>query len=136
MTEIVGLDQNMCHGRFFNRYNCVAALSPMLGDYQRLHRRIPPIRRINQGSKGLLLLREGTPLLHLAAERGHIDIVRSLLCRGFSVDSSDPQGRSALYVAASKRKAGVVGHLILSKTALDKQDDTGQTALYKAVNFG
>jgi len=80
----------------------------------------------------------GFTLLHHAASRGHIDVVRALTKRlAADVDVEDARGRVALHHAASLARDDVLEFLITQCDAMiDASDEDGETALVKACRFG
>ncbi|XP_043203719.1 acyl-CoA-binding domain-containing protein 6-like [Amphibalanus amphitrite] len=60
---------------------------------------------------------EGLRLLHWAADRGHVDIVRLLLTRGATVDCRDADGQTPLHYAAS------CGHTEVARVLLEAGAD-------------
>ena len=77
---------------------------------------------------------KGQTALHLAADSGHLEIVRELI--NFKVDLiglQDDTGFSALTYAICRRHDAVVKELIGAGVALDIQDIEGATVLHIAV---
>jgi len=54
----------------------------------------------------------GATLLHLAAERGHVDVVSFLLGKGAEVNKTRQNGATALYAAAHNGRVEVVKTLL------------------------
>ncbi|KAL9036102.1 MAG: hypothetical protein Q9180_004488 [Flavoplaca navasiana] len=72
---------------------------------------------------------------HLAAERGHTQVLRLLLSQeGVDVSALDPFGRTALHYAATSGNLEIV-HLLLQQdgVAVDITDKDGSTPLFAAV---
>jgi ankyrin repeat protein len=76
------------------------------------------------------------PLLALAAEDGHPDIVKLLLERGADVNTSTISGFSALHLAADFRHEEVVSLLLSSGADVYRRDVGGWTALMYASHRG
>jgi ankyrin repeat protein len=76
------------------------------------------------------------PLLALAAEDGHPDIVKLLLERGADVNTSTISGIPALHLAAYFRHEEVVSLLLSSGADVYRRDECGNTALSEASITG
>ena len=78
----------------------------------------------------------GLTALHLAAQKGHRDAVRTLIVLGSNPAATSKRGRTALHLACSDQAdAGVVR--ALTETApgtIDARDETGWTALHWACS--
>nr|XP_048326014.1 ankyrin repeat-containing protein At5g02620-like [Ziziphus jujuba var. spinosa] len=81
--------------------------------------------------------KQGMSSLHIAAKKGHIDVIRTLIkacpeiCELF-----DNKNRTALHVAVESREAEVVKFFLQSLTFLDlinEKDNKGNTALHLAA---
>ncbi len=79
----------------------------------------------------------GRPLLHLAAEHGHLDCVDLLLRLGFDVNLRDPSDRaSALHWAAQEGRLEVVKRLVAAGADVrDEGDAHGMGVIGWATNF-
>ena len=64
-----------------------------------------------------------------AASRGDIDYLQKMLARGFDLNKSDYDGRSALHLAASEGQIEVVKFLLSHNVDYNKKDRWGGTAL-------
>ncbi|KAK4158632.1 hypothetical protein QBC43DRAFT_328654 [Cladorrhinum sp. PSN259] len=80
----------------------------------------------------------GRAPLHWAAAQGFVDVTRSLLQHGASVNVQDKQGKSPLitviYLAPS-RAVHVARTLLIHGADVNLQDHEGQTALHSAVSL-
>lgn len=74
--------------------------------------------------------------LAIAAGRGHHEIVKDLLARGFHVDERDSQSWTPLMGAALMGHGEVVRLLIQDGAAIDAVDSAGMTALHHAATTG
>jgi ankyrin repeat protein len=82
---------------------------------------------------------EGTyegPLLKIAAELGHLDIVNLLLDRGAHIEATDDLGRRPLLSAARYGRTAVVRQLLDRGADLNGGDWSDQTALSEAATEG
>ncbi|RSL65837.1 hypothetical protein CEP54_004070 [Fusarium duplospermum] len=74
--------------------------------------------------------------LHIAAEDGFIDIVKTLLSHGAAVDRGDEDDWSALHFAASAGELEIVNVLIQRKADLNKKSNEGNSPLSLAAENG
>ncbi|KAF7730660.1 hypothetical protein EC973_001609 [Apophysomyces ossiformis] len=91
-----------------------------------------PLKAVNeaQTSTGL------TPL-HIAASRGHLDIVQCLIEEyEVAVDSRDKEGETALLKAAYDGRFTVVEYLLSKNANVHQKDKDGWTALHNACSKG
>ncbi|WP_252120576.1 ankyrin repeat domain-containing protein [Candidatus Chromulinivorax destructor] len=80
---------------------------------------------------------DGSTPLHIAAEKGHMEIIKFLLAAGVSVDIQMPNGATALYFAAQNGYTEIVRLLIQGGANVDIQrTDNGYTALCIAAEKG
>ncbi len=107
-----------------------------LGDVERARQRLdadPDALFWREGPRGLLM-RPGTTLLHLAANRGHVAVSAELLARGIEADALDASGTAPLYGAAFNAHAEVVRLLIEHGADVERVDpEVGGTPLYWAL---
>ncbi|NOZ53068.1 MAG: ankyrin repeat domain-containing protein [Gammaproteobacteria bacterium] len=78
----------------------------------------------------------GEELLLLAAGLGHIDIAKSLLAKGTSVNATGIKQRSALMAAAAFNKIKMVKLLLQHHADIHAKDSNGTTALQVAIKKG
>lgn len=78
----------------------------------------------------------GTTVLHLAAEHGRTEVVRTLLQLHMDIDGRDATGSTALQLAAARGHGEVVQRLVYAHATLDIEDDAGYTALQLAAMNG
>ncbi|XP_015591539.1 serine/threonine-protein phosphatase 6 regulatory ankyrin repeat subunit A isoform X3 [Cephus cinctus] len=76
-----------------------------------------------------------TPLL-IAAHRGHMELVTTLLANHARVDVFDLEGRSALHLAAERGYLQVCDALLASKAFINSKSRVGRTALHLAAMNG
>ncbi|XP_068565136.1 ankyrin repeat domain-containing protein 6b isoform X2 [Cebidichthys violaceus] len=93
------------------------------------------VQLINKGAK-VAVTKYGRSPLHLAAYRGHIEVVRVLLRAGCDLDIQDDGEQTALQRAAMVGNSDVINALIQEGCALDRQDKDGNTALHEASWHG
>ena len=78
----------------------------------------------------------GKTVLHLAAEYGHVNVVRLLLVRDVNIDLRDKMGDTALHRATQHSQMPVVELLVSANASLDIQNSSGRTALQISVIKG
>ena len=89
-----------------------------------------------QASMTVVAGKYGTPL-HLAAIKGHKEIVSVLLDAGCPIDVVDVEGGSALHYAAEGGTVGVIDVLVKrSLVDVNRKDNDGWTPLHAASAFG
>ncbi|XP_072912477.1 ankyrin repeat domain-containing protein 6b isoform X1 [Hemitrygon akajei] len=93
------------------------------------------VQLINKGAR-IAVTKHGRTALHLAAYKGHIDVVRILLKASCDLDIQDDSDQTALYRAAVVGNTEVISALILEGCSLDRQDKDGNTALHEASWHG
>ncbi|XP_058801376.1 serine/threonine-protein phosphatase 6 regulatory ankyrin repeat subunit A isoform X4 [Phymastichus coffea] len=76
-----------------------------------------------------------TPLL-IAAHKGHMDIVNTLLANHARVDVFDLEGRSALHLASEHGYLEVCDALLANKAFINSKSRVGRTALHLAAMNG
>ncbi|XP_050477994.1 serine/threonine-protein phosphatase 6 regulatory ankyrin repeat subunit A isoform X1 [Bombus huntii] len=76
-----------------------------------------------------------TPLL-IAAHRGHMELVTTLLANHARVDVFDLEGRSALHLAAEHGYLQVCDALLANKAFINSKSRVGRTALHLAAMNG
>ncbi len=74
--------------------------------------------------------------LMVAADNGHLDIVRTLVVNKANLNIQSEQRFSALMYAARNNHALVVNHLLCNKADVTIESDRGDTALGLAVYYG
>jgi cytohesin len=77
----------------------------------------------------------GAPL-HIAAERGRLDLVQVLIERGADVNIRDSQGRTPLHAAAIGGNAEVIRLLIKLGADVNARDNYGETPLHLVAAEG
>lgn len=75
----------------------------------------------------------GRTLVHIAAERGQLDCVKTLAKLKVDVNEVSVSGQSAVFVAASNGQAGAIEVLHSLGADLDKADKHGRSPLYIAA---
>ncbi|KAK1889242.1 Ankyrin repeat domain containing protein 6 [Dissostichus eleginoides] len=93
------------------------------------------VQLINKGAK-VAVTKNGRSPMHLAAYKGHIEVVRILLKAGCDLDIQDDGGQTALQRAAVVGNYDVINALIQEGCALDRQDKDGNTALHEVSWHG
>ncbi|KAK7316062.1 hypothetical protein VNO77_34734 [Canavalia gladiata] len=78
---------------------------------------------------------EGSTILHAAAGRGHVEVVKYLISSFDMINSTDHQGNTALHVAASRGQLAAAEALVSAFPSLISQrNNSGETFLHKAVS--
>eukprot|EP00752_Nemacystus_decipiens_P010695 g9525.t1 len=72
------------------------------------------------------------PVIHTAAEKGRVDILRAVIEQGADVDAVNTIQRSALHLASSLNKTDVIDVLVEAGADLEARDRGGYTPLYVA----
>ncbi|KAM3603568.1 uncharacterized protein V6R79_025024 [Siganus canaliculatus] len=93
------------------------------------------VQLINKGAK-VAVTKYGRSPLHLAAYKGHIEVVRILLKAGCDLDIQDDGEQTALHRAAVVGNGDVISALIQEGCTLDRQDKDGNTALHEVSWHG
>ncbi|KAK7907518.1 hypothetical protein WMY93_016130 [Mugilogobius chulae] len=93
------------------------------------------VQLINKGAE-VAVTRFGRSPLHLAAHKGHIEIVHVLLRAGCDLNIQDDGGQTALHRAAVHGNTAVISALLQEGCALDRQDKDGNTALHEVSWHG
>lgn len=76
-----------------------------------------------------------TPLTHVAAEDGNVEILRALIDHGADVDAVDDHQRTALHHAAKYNKANAIHALVEAGANIAAHDTIGTTPLHEACMF-
>ncbi|XP_069561944.1 ankyrin repeat domain-containing protein 6b isoform X1 [Brachyistius frenatus] len=93
------------------------------------------VQLINKGAK-VAVTKYGRSPLHLAAYKGHVEVVRLLLRAGCDLDIQDDGEQTALHRAAVVGNSDVISALVQEGCALDRQDKDGNTALHEVSWHG
>ncbi|NWV53294.1 ANKR6 protein, partial [Daphoenositta chrysoptera] len=93
------------------------------------------VQLINRGAK-VAVTKHGRTPLHLAAHKGHLQVVQVLLKAGCDLDIQDDGDQTALHRAAVVGNTDIIATLIQEGCALDRQDKDGNTALHEACWHG
>ncbi|XP_075124293.1 ankyrin repeat domain-containing protein 6 isoform X2 [Leptodactylus fuscus] len=93
------------------------------------------VQLINKGAK-VAVTKHGRTPLHLAANKGHLNVVQILLKAGCDLDVQDDGQQTALHRAAVVGHSDILAILIQEGCALDRQDKDGNTALHEAAWHG
>ncbi|CAJ1077505.1 ankyrin repeat domain-containing protein 6b isoform X1 [Xyrichtys novacula] len=93
------------------------------------------VQLINKGAK-VAVTKYGRSPLHLAAYKGHTEVVRILLKAGCDLDIQDDGEQTALHRAAVVGNSDIISSLIQEGCALDRQDKDGNTALHEVSWHG
>lgn len=74
--------------------------------------------------------------MHLAASRGHIECIQSLLEAGSPLDIQDGMGQSALHLSLRRSHTEIALLLIAKGCNYDLADENGDTPLIIAARIG
>jgi hypothetical protein len=74
--------------------------------------------------------------LHMAAVRGHVDVVRCLAARGANVSLATKEGYTPLHVAAAAGQLAVVEQLVALGASLEAVNHNRDTPLHRAAANG
>ncbi|WCJ27509.1 Ankyrin repeat family protein [Euphorbia peplus] len=79
--------------------------------------------------------KEGSTVLHAAAAKGQVEIVKDLIAAFDIIKSTDHQGNTALHIAAYRGQSSVVEALIeASPSLVSSMNNAGETFLHMAVS--
>ncbi|XP_015571788.2 uncharacterized protein LOC8271790 [Ricinus communis] len=95
------------------------------------------LRELLSNSTDVLAYRdkEGSTILHAAAARGQVEVVKELIASFDIINSTDRQGNTALHIAAYRGQSSVVEALIVaSPTLISSTNNAGETFLHMAVS--
>ncbi|KAM4712547.1 ankyrin repeat domain-containing protein 6b isoform 2-T2 [Anableps anableps] len=93
------------------------------------------VQLINKGAK-VAVTKYGRSPLHLAAHKGHLEVVRILLKAGCDLDIQDDGEQTALHRAAVVGNTDIISALIQEGCALERQDKDGNTTLHEVSWHG
>lgn len=79
---------------------------------------------------------EWKTLLHIAAEKGHEAVVKTLLDRDVDIDERDSCGSTALHLATKHKHEGVLRLLLENGADVNASDDSGWTPTHEAAENG
>ncbi len=97
------------------------------------------VQALAANSPDLINKREkaGLPPLHLAIQRGHLNVVRFLLANGASPSVADANGWTPLYLAALRGQLSALRVLLESGISVDQPlPESGMRALHAATESG
>lgn len=79
--------------------------------------------------------KQGSTILHAAAGRGQVEVVKDLIASFDIINSTDHQGNTPLHIAAYRGQPAVVEALILaSPSMISVKNTSGETFLHSAVS--
>lgn len=83
---------------------------------------------------------EGAPgdqAIHIAAHRGHPDMIDFLISKGAGIEDANTQsGKTPLIAAAMSNKKRIIEHLLKKGANIEARDNDGRTALWHAASCG
>ena len=86
---------------------------------------------------GMVLTEDrGKSLLHIAAERGHVEIISILLAGINDIDERDDSGATALHYAVRNQCNSALELLLKEGANVNAVDDLGRSAIQDAVEGG
>ncbi|KAL8599950.1 hypothetical protein ACOMHN_050252 [Nucella lapillus] len=75
--------------------------------------------------------------LHIGAQQGYLDIVKSLLKHGADIDCKNEEEQTPVHLAAKFGRTNIVREIVhMDKTVLHDEDDNSNTALHLAAQYG
>ena len=74
--------------------------------------------------------------IHLAAIRGHTDLIQPLLCYGFDIDSEDSERETPLSLAVQMGHLETARELIHNNATVNRANAYGCTPLHLAISLG
>lgn len=77
--------------------------------------------------------KSGRTILHYAATRPEIEVIRKILEYGADVNAKDRSGETPLHMACREGRLEIVEELIASGSKPDEKDSDGNTPLFRAV---
>ncbi|XP_018427601.1 PREDICTED: ankyrin repeat domain-containing protein 6 isoform X3 [Nanorana parkeri] len=93
------------------------------------------VQLINKGAK-VAVTKHGRTPLHLAAHKGHLNVVQILIKAGCELNIQDDGHQTALHRASVVGHSDILAVLIQEGCALDRQDKAGNTPLHLACQNG
>jgi hypothetical protein len=78
----------------------------------------------------------GQPLLHVATQNGHCNIIQMLIDHRVDINERDATGTTALHIAVRKRHEGAVRLLFQHGADITADDGENQSPLFLAVRMG
>ncbi|XP_074654155.1 uncharacterized protein LOC141908163 [Tubulanus polymorphus] len=78
---------------------------------------------------------QGKTSLHLAVQKGYIDMVRLLSSRGADIDAVDSTNRTPLHIAVKRDRFEIVKFLLANDADISLKDWMDQTALHTACIY-
>jgi hypothetical protein len=91
---------------------------------------------LSRGADPNVREQRGHPLLHMAVNDGHLEVVRLLLNHGADVNATNPTGSTALHIAASWDDGEMVQLLLGYKPNVNARNKSGRTPLDSAELAG
>ncbi|KAL7608636.1 hypothetical protein Lser_V15G13299 [Lactuca serriola] len=77
---------------------------------------------------------QGSTILHTAAGRGQVEVVKYIVSTYEMINSTDKQGNTPLHIAASRGQISVVDFLVKSSpSSIHSKNNSGETFLHAAV---
>lgn len=120
----------------------LSACAPSLNKLIEKKNRSAALRKIETAKSAADLEKrdpKGKTPLHLAAEKGEVQIVQALLTKGASLEAADFSGNTALHHAAGCAEDGaanLVAMLLERGAKLEAKNNTGWTPLMVAAHYG
>merc|ERR1712176_609020 len=78
---------------------------------------------------------QGMSPLHLAANKGHVDMMRYLVDKGLNPNARDPGGSTPAMTAATGGHVSALEYLIGKGADLHAKDDKGRSAMHGAAMY-
>lgn len=79
--------------------------------------------------------KEGLSALHRAAERGQIDLIKTLIDHGLEVNQSNNEGRTPLHYAVQSGNTSAIELLVDNGADVNKVDNQGRSPFFHAVVY-
>ncbi|MGL9731678.1 MAG: ankyrin repeat domain-containing protein [Wolbachia sp.] len=129
----------MCRGALFIREITTLHFLADSGDYKAISAIVTHIERHHSGKLVRTVKVEdnhGQTLLHIAAKRGHLNVMKCLVNKGASTNTKDKYDNTPLHSAAYTGKLNIVKYLIIENNNINAKANYGMTPLHLTAENG